>query len=102
MAEYKYAGPKTVDFRAYEKMTFLKKNLDVDEESLENYSQTMFKLWQWCSMAIDLRCEDVVQRRDNIEELKNARETAISQANERKVKLDEAMTEAQAVSISSK
>jgi len=45
MAEYKYAGPKTGDFRAYEKMTFLKKNLDVDEESLEGYSQTMFKLW---------------------------------------------------------
>jgi len=45
-------------------------------------------------MAIDLRCEDVSQRRDNIEELKNARETAINQANDRKEKLDGAMTEA--------
>ena len=39
-------------------------------------------------MAIELRCEDVVSRRDNIEELKNAREVAINQANERKEKLD--------------
>jgi hypothetical protein len=45
MAEYKYAGSKTGDFRAYEKVAFLKKNLDVEEEQLESYSQTMFKLW---------------------------------------------------------
>ena len=68
MAEYKFAGCKTVDFRDYEKMAFLKKNLDVDEDQLEQYSQTMYKLWQWATMAIDLRCEDVVCRRDNIEE----------------------------------
>jgi len=96
MAEYKFAGPKTGDFRDYEKMGFLKKNLDLTEEELEQYSITMFKLWQWAQMAIELRCEDVVSRRDNIEELKNARQTAITQADERKEKLDQALTEAQA------
>lgn len=78
MAEYKFAGPKTGEFRSYEKMAFLKKNLELDEEALEHYSQTMYKLFQWVQMAIELRCEDVVSRRDNIEELKNAREVAIN------------------------
>ena len=45
MAEYKFAGNKASDFRDYEKMAFLKKNLDLDEEQLESYSQTMYKLW---------------------------------------------------------
>jgi len=35
-------------------------------------------------MAIDLRLEDVVSRRDNFEELKHARESAINSANVRK------------------
>ena len=47
MAEYKFAGPKTGDFRSYEKMAFLKRNLEVEEDQLEAYSQTMFKLYQW-------------------------------------------------------
>jgi len=47
MAEYKFSGPKMGDFRDYEKMAFLKKNLEVNEDELEQYSQTMFKLWQW-------------------------------------------------------
>ena len=45
-------------------------------------------------MAIELRCEDVISRRDHIEELKQARETATTAADERKNKLDAAMTEA--------
>lgn len=45
MAEYKFSGPKTGDFRSYEKMAFLKKNLELDEEALEHYSQTMYKLF---------------------------------------------------------
>lgn len=32
MCEYKFAGPKMGEFRDYEKMAFLKKNLEVDEE----------------------------------------------------------------------
>jgi len=47
MAEYKFAGPKTGEFRDYEKMGFLKKNLELEEEQLEQYSQTMYKLFQW-------------------------------------------------------
>lgn len=96
MAEYKFAGPKTQEFRSYEKMTFLKKNLELEEEQLEQYSQTVFKLYQWATMSIELRCEDVITRRDNIEELKNAREMAINQANERKEKLDAALNDAKA------
>lgn len=38
MAEYKFAGNKTCDFRDYEKMAFLKKNLELDEDQLEQYS----------------------------------------------------------------
>lgn len=99
MAEYKFAGPKNGEFRDYEKMAFLKKNLELEDEQLEQYSQTMYKLFQWAQMAIELRCEDVSSRRDHIEELKQARETATAQAEDRKNKLDGALTEAQAVSV---
>ena len=99
MAEYKFAGPKNSEFREYEKMAFLKKNLELEDDQLEQYSQTMYKLFQWAQMAIELRSEDVTSRRDRHEELKQARETATAQAEERKVKLDSALTEAQAVSV---
>lgn len=45
MAEYKFSDPKPGNFRAYEKMSFLKKNLELEEEALEAYSQTLFKLF---------------------------------------------------------
>jgi hypothetical protein len=47
----------------------LKKNLEKSsEEDVETYSMTMTKLLQWANLAIELRIEDVTNRRDKIEE----------------------------------
>jgi len=43
MQEYKFTGPKTQEFRAYEKLSFLKKNLEhYQEEDVEAYSMTAY------------------------------------------------------------
>lgn len=46
-------------------------------------------------MAIELRIEDVVSRKDNKEEEKNAREIAIQQHNDRAAKFEAARKEAE-------
>jgi hypothetical protein len=59
-------------------MAFLKKNIaDLDEEAVENYSITVAKLLKWVNTALDIRCDDVVTRRDNIEILKQERQAAV-------------------------
>jgi len=96
MQEYKFAGPKTGEFRTYEKIAFVKKNLEAyEEEAVENYSMTVAKLFQWLSLAIELRIENVVSRRDAIEEKRHEREQATSQSNDRQAKLDAALEEAE-------
>lgn len=99
MSDYKYAGPKTDEFRTCAKVAFLQKNLamyeDDKSEVIEAYSQTVFKLYQWITLALELRCEDVVSRRDKIEEMRHERENCIAQAAERQEKLDGALQEAE-------
>lgn len=84
MSGYKISGTKSADFREYERLNFMKKNLrDCDEESVEGYSMTMAKLLAWANLAIELRIEDVTNRRDKIEELRHDREVAQAQSDER-------------------
>lgn len=97
MQEYKYSGPKTAEFRAYEKVGFLQKNLSAYEpDFIEGYSQTITKLYQWVQLAIELRCDNVVARRDKVEEMKYERELSIAQSTARQAKLDTALEEAEA------
>ena len=71
MANYNPFGDNKSEFKEYQKMAFLKKNLEgIDDDKVDEYDIVMGKLFRWVSMAIDLRCEDVVSRRDGIEVLK--------------------------------
>jgi len=45
-------------------------------ESVEEYMLVMGKLLKWVTLALDIRCEDVVMRRDNLEQLKLERSAA--------------------------
>lgn len=84
MSGYKIQGTKTSDFREYERLRFMKKNMEKnDDEQLEAYSMTMTKLFQWCMLALELRTDDVTNRRDKIEELRHDRDVAIGQSDER-------------------
>jgi len=71
IGSYNPVGPRTEDYKVYQQMMFLKKNLEsVTEEHVEEYSVVLSKILKWVNMAIDLRCEDVVNRRDNLEYMK--------------------------------
>lgn len=61
----------------------------------------MTKLFHWAMLAIELRCEDVVTRRDKIEEQKHDREVAQSQSDDRQAKLDAQLEDAKNVSKNS-
>lgn len=87
MANYNPFGPNGQAFKEYQKIAFLKKNLEIlEDEKVEEYDLITFKLYKWVQTALDLRCEDVVSRRDTIEGLKKEREDAIAADKERTAK----------------
>lgn len=48
MANYNPFGPNRQDFKEYQKMQFLKKNVDsVEEEKVEEYDLVTTKLFKW-------------------------------------------------------
>lgn len=80
-------------------MSFLKRNIEnLDEDKIDEYSIVLGKIFRWVQNAIELRCEDVVARRDGIEYLKKEREDAIAADSDRTAKLEAARAEAEAVS----
>ena len=65
MGEFTPFGPKDDEFKEYQKLSFLKRNLEgIDEEKVEEYSVVLVKLLRWLNYAIELTCDDVVDRRD--------------------------------------
>lgn len=95
MGLYNPFGSKDGDFKEYQKMKFLKKNLETyDEEKVDEYSVVLGRLFRWLNYAIEVRCEDVVARRDHKEMLKKERADAIAADQERSAKLEEQLTSA--------
>jgi hypothetical protein len=55
-------------------MKFKKQNVaDISEESVEEYSIVVAKMLKFVNLSLELRCEDVVTRRDRNEMLKYER-----------------------------
>jgi len=78
ISSYNPVGPRDDEYKVYQKMAFLRKNLEgISEEQVEEYSLVLCKILKWVNMAVDLRCEDVVNRRDNIEYMKQDRNAAL-------------------------
>jgi hypothetical protein len=95
---YQPVGARADEFKEYQKILFLKSNLEsLNEEQVEEYSGAMAKLLRWVHMAIDLRCEDVVTRRDNLEYMKQDRESALAAEAARNGKFEAAHSEAKAI-----
>lgn len=53
----------------------------------------MVKILRWLNLAIDLRCEDVVKRRDAVELAKQERDNCIKLENIRKEKYGKELAE---------
>lgn len=95
MGNYQPVGARTGEFKEYQKISFLKRNiLDVDEEKVEEFSMVLGKVLKWIQAALEIRCEDVVSRRDTVEYIKHDREQAIIQEAERAKKYEVELAEA--------
>ena len=61
------------------KISFLKRNIEgITEEQVEEYNLVLAKLLRWVNLALELRSDDVVNRRDNIEYMKQDRNAALA------------------------
>ena len=81
IGEYNPYGPKEGEFKQYQKLKFLKRNISQYEpEHVDEYSIALGKLFRWLQAAIELREEDVMIRRDQIFKLKEERKLAIDAA----------------------
>ena len=59
----------------YQMLNFLDKNINsVEEDKIDEYSVILGRIHRWVTQAIDLRIEDVRNRRDTIAVLKYERE----------------------------
>lgn len=54
-----------------------------EPEQVDEYSVALGKLFRWLQAAIDLREEDVMQRREHIQKLKEERQAALDASVER-------------------
>lgn len=65
-------------------ISFLKQNIaDLEEEKVEQQSLVMGKILKWIQLALYIRCEDIVNRRDTVEYIKQDREQAMRAEAER-------------------
>lgn len=70
----------------------------MDEEKVDEYSVVLGRVHRWVTTALDLRIEDVRNRRDTIAQLKHEREMAVAEDKARTEKREAALAEKQAVS----
>jgi hypothetical protein len=65
-------------------ISFFKQNIaDLEEEKVEQQSLVMGKILKWIQLALDIRYEDIVNRRDTVEYIKQDREQAMRAEAER-------------------
>lgn len=66
MGDYWPIGPKEENYKEYEKLQFIKDNLDgIKDEEVDEYSVALGKLYRWVQLALEVRYEDVKLRRAN-------------------------------------
>ena len=71
MSNYNSFGPREDEFKEYQKLSFLMKNIEsLEEEKVDEYSIILGRIHRWITQALDLRIEDVRNRRDTIAVLK--------------------------------
>lgn len=64
MNNYWPIGPKDGEFKEYQKLKFIQTNIDqINEEDVDEYSMTLGKIFRWVLMALELRIEDVTNRK---------------------------------------
>lgn len=73
----------------YHKISFLKKNIaDLEDDKVEDCSLLLGKILKWVRLALEVRIDDVVNRRDTVEYIKQDREQSKKAALDRQKKYD--------------
>jgi len=84
MSEYNPFGPKDGEYKEYQKIHFIRSNVEeIDPEIVDEYSTAVGKLHRWLLTGIEIRIEDVRARRRKIMERRQEREEAIEREQER-------------------
>ena len=87
-------GPKDKEFKEYQKLKFIKTNVDgIDENDVDEFSMALGKLYRWLLMALELRIEDVTNRRAAKEKEREFRADAIEREAERMERYQTALEE---------
>lgn len=81
---YNPIGPKDGEYREYQKLRFLEKNVEgIEPEHVDDYSIPLGRLYRWLLFAIDMRKEDVNNRRDHKQKLRDDRQAQQDLSDER-------------------
>ena len=100
MVSYNPFGESVDSFQEYQKLSFLKKTIEsVEEEKVDEYSVVLGRVHRWVTQALDLRVEDVRNRRDTVAQLKHEREQAMAEDKARTEKREAALEEKKQVSF---
>lgn len=95
MATYNPFGRED-EYKEYQKLSFLKKTIEsIEEEKVDEYSIILGRIHRWVTQALDLRVEDVRNRRDTVAILKHEREQAMAEDKARTEKREAALEEKQ-------
>lgn len=82
--EYSPTGPKEGEYKKYQTINFIEKNLEgIAEEEVQNYSLALAKLFVCLQMTIAARKADILKRKAKREELIRLREEAMQRSEER-------------------
>ena len=102
LGEFNPFGSKDGEFKAYQKLKFIKQNVkryETTPDALEEYSVPLARLFKWLQMSVDYRQLDVLARRDQKQKLKEERKLAEEAFAERERHRAEALEAAKIVSL---
>lgn len=84
MNEYWPIGAKDKEHKEYQKLKFIQSNIDqISEDDVDEYSMVLGKIFRWLLMALELRIEDVTNRKKQKEKEREFRQDAIEREAER-------------------
>lgn len=82
--EYNPVGPKDQEYKKYQKVNFIQKILEsLKKETIDNYSLALGQVYQYVQIAVKIRKSDVLKRYHQNVKLREERDQAIEQENER-------------------
>jgi hypothetical protein len=90
MGDYTPFGPKEDEFKEYEKLHFIQTNIDsLAVNEIDGFSLALGKLYRWLRSTIELRIEDVTQRKAEKERERKYRQDQCTREDERLSRRDE-------------